>query len=143
MIERAVADFRFELELPLMNVMQKNRGKVAVIGSGSAGLAVAVDLAKIGFDVTVYEALPEAGGILLYGIPSSRLSKKIVRREINNIKSLGVHFVTNCVVGEAVTVDSLFEDGCDAILIGSGTAIVKELDIEGKELECIVQSSYF
>jgi glutamate synthase (NADPH/NADH) small chain len=98
-LERCIADFAFDAELPLDKVMRKTQGKVAVIGSGPAGLTVAGDLAKAGFDVTVYEALAEPGGILLYGIPSFRLPKKVVRREIQTIETLGVRFVTNCVIG--------------------------------------------
>ena len=103
---------------------------------------MAGDLAKQGFDATVFEALPEAGGILLYGIPSFRLSKKVVRREIRNIEALGVRFETNCTVGRDITVDGMFEKGFDAVFIGSGTAIAKELDLPGKELAGVIQSSY-
>lgn len=142
MIERCIADFSFQMQLPLDKVMQKTKGKVAVIGSGPAGLTVAGDLAKLGFDATVFEALPEAGGILLYGIPSFRLSKKVVRREIRNIEALGVRFETNCTVGKDITVDQMFEQGFDAVFIGSGTMIAKELDIPGKDLEGVMQSSY-
>jgi len=142
MLEKTIADFSFEMALPLDKVPQKLRGKVAVIGSGPAGLTVAGDLAKIGFDATVFEALEEPGGILLYGIPSFRLSKKIVRREIHQIEMLGVRFKTNCVVGPDITIDQLFEKGYDAIFIGSGTAIAMELNLPGKELEGIMQSAY-
>lgn len=142
MLERVIADFSFQMQLPLDKVLQKSRGKISVIGSGPAGLTVAGDLAKIGFNVTVYEALPEPGGILLYGIPSFRLSKKVVRREIQSIQDLGVTFLTNMVVGKDITVDKMFAEGADAIFIGSGTAIAKDLDIPGKELENVIQSSY-
>lgn len=142
MLEKTIADFSFEMELPLDKVLQKSRGKVAIIGSGPAGLTVAGDLAKTGFDVTVYESLGEPGGILLYGIPSFRLSKKVVRREVQSIEALGVKFVTNTIVGKNITVDKMFEGGADAIFIGSGTAIAKELELPGKDLENVVQSSY-
>lgn len=142
MLEKTVADFAFEMELPLDKVTQKNRGKVAVIGSGPAGLTVAGDLAKMGFDVSVYEALNEPGGILLYGIPSFRLSKKVVRREIKNIELLGVKFHTGCVIGTDVTIDQLFEEGFDTIFIGTGTAVSKDLNLPGRELTGIIQSSY-
>ena len=142
MLEKTIADFAFEMELPANKVSQKKRGKIAVIGSGPAGLTVAGDLAKIGFDVSVYEALGEPGGILLYGIPSFRLSKKIVKREVKNIEMLGVKFFTDCVIGTDVTVDNLFEQGFDAIFIGTGTAVAKDLDIKGRELTGIIQSSY-
>jgi glutamate synthase (NADPH/NADH) small chain len=140
-LERCIADFAFDAELPLDKVMRKTQGKVAVIGSGPAGLTVAGDLAKAGFGVTVYEALAEPGGILLYGIPSFRLPKKIVRREIQTIETLGVRFVTNCVIGEQMTVDGLLAEH-DAVFIGSGTAIAKELDIPGKDLNGVIQSNY-
>ena len=142
MIEKTVADFKFELELPFFNVLQKTRGRVAIIGSGPAGLTVAGDLAKAGFEVFVFEAQSEPGGVLLYGIPSFRLSKKIVRREIKNIEAVGVKFHTHCVIGQKITVDSLFADGFDAVFIGSGTAIAKELDVPGKDLDGVIQSSY-
>lgn len=143
MIEKTIADFAFDMELPIAKVPQKTRGKVAVIGSGPAGLTVAGDLAKEGFAVTVFEALDEPGGVLLYGIPSFRLSKKVVRREIAMIQGLGVQFQTNCVVGPDITVDQLLEDGYDSVFIGSGTAVSKDLTLPGRELEGIVQSSYF
>ena len=142
MLEKTIADFAFEMVLPLDKIPQKTRGKVAVIGSGPAGLTVAGDLAKIGFDATVYEALEEPGGILLYGIPSFRLSKKIVRREVRSIEMLGVRYETNRVVGPDITIDQLFEDGHDAIFIGSGTAVSKDLDLPGHDLAGVVQSAY-
>lgn len=142
MLERFIADFAFENEIPLDKVPQKTRGKVGVIGSGPAGLTVAGDLAKTGFAATVFEALPEPGGILLYGIPSFRLPKEVVRREISRIETLGVNFQTNCIVGRDITVDKLFEEGYDALFIGSGTAVSKDLELPGRELDGIVQSSY-
>ena len=143
MLERVIADFSFDMAIPLDKVTQKGRGRVAVIGSGPAGLTVAGDLAKEGFEVVVFEALAEAGGILLYGIPSFRLSKKIVRREVKNIEALGVRVQTNCMVGRDITVDGLLDEGFDAVFIGSGTAISKELDLQGKDMDGIIQSSYF
>lgn len=142
MLEKTIADFASEMKLPLTKLPQKGKGKIAVIGSGPAGLTVAGDLAKLGFSPTVFEALDEPGGILLYGIPSFRLSKKVVKREIDAIKSLGVTFVNNCVVGEDITVDDMFSQGFDAIFIGTGTAIARSLELPGKELAGIVQASY-
>lgn len=143
-LEKTIADFAFEMELPLDKVPPKTRGKVAVIGSGPAGLTVAGDLAKQGFDVTVFESQEEPGGVLLYGIPSFRLSKKIVRREIHNIEMLGVKFRTKCVVGVDTTVDMMLEDdGFDAVFIGTGTAIAREINLPGDTLNGIVQSQYF
>lgn len=142
-LERFVADFDAEMNLERRQVPLKTEGKVAVIGSGPAGLTVAGDLAKEGFHVVVYEAEGEPGGVLLYGIPQFRLPKQVVRREVERIASLGVTFITRCLVGVDVTVDQLFEQGFDAIFIGTGTALSKELDLPGKDLQGIVQSSYF
>ncbi len=142
LLERFAADFSFQMRIRQNNITSKTRGKVAVIGSGPAGLTVAGDLAKAGFNVTVYESLPEPGGVLLYGIPAFRLPKEVVRREILQIEAHGVNFVTNRTVGVDFTVDSLFETGYDAVFIGSGTAVAKELDLPNKELNGIIQSSY-
>lgn len=141
-LEQTIADFTFTMELPVEKVPQKNRGKVAVIGSGPAGLTVAGDLSKQGFDVTVYESLNEPGGILLYGIPSFRLSKEIVRREIRLIEAQGVKFQTGHTVGKTITVDEMFSQGFDAVFIGSGTAVAKDLDLPGRDLVGIIQSTY-
>ncbi len=142
-LEQFIADFDSEMSLIKEKIPQKTRGKVAVIGSGPAGLTIAGELAREGFNVVVYEAENEPGGILLYGIPAFRLPKDVVKREIKHIEELGVTFITNCVVGPDITVDQMFEQGFDAIFIGTGTAISKELDIPGKELIGVVQSSYF
>ena len=121
----------------------KTRGNVAVIGSGPAGLTVAGDLAMMGFNVTVYEAEDEPGGVLLYGIPEFRLPKEVVRRETKRISELGVSFICNSIVGRDITIDQMFESGFDAVFIGTGTAISKELNIPGKELTGVIQSHYF
>ncbi len=142
-LERFIADFDAEMEISKEKPLPFNNGKVAVIGSGPAGLTVAGDLAKAGYHVTVFEAQSEPGGILMYGIPEFRLGKEIVRREIKRIESLGVNFVTNIVVGPDITVDELFNQGYDAIFIGTGTALSKTLDIPGKDLVGVVQATYF
>jgi len=142
-LERFVADFDHTMGLINEKIPRKTRGKVAVIGSGPAGLTVAGDLAKDGFNVVVYEALPEPGGILLYGIPDFRLQKDVVRREIKKIESYGVTFMTNMVAGENFTIDTLFENGFDAVFIGTGTNVSNNLDIPGNELCGIELSSYF
>lgn len=141
-LERFIADFDFQMNLRSEKLRAKTRGNVAVLGSGPAGLTVAGDLAKMGFNVTVFEALPEPGGVLLYGIPSFRLPREVVRREIRRIEELGVQFHTGKVAGETFTVDSLFADSYDAVFIGTGTAVSKDLDLPGKELTGIIQSSY-
>ena len=122
---------------------QKTRGKVAIIGSGPAGLTVAGDLARQGFNVTIFESQPEPGGVLMFGIPEYRLPKEVVRKEIKKIEALGVTFITNCVVGKDIDVDRIFEQEYDAVFIGSGTALPKSLNLPGCELKGIVQSSYF
>lgn len=109
-------------------IPQKTRGRVAVIGSGPAGLTVAGDLARKGFAVTIFEGQEEPGGVLMYGIPEYRLPKDVVRKEIAKIQALGVDFKLNCLVGRnGVTVDSIFADGYDAIFMGTGTALPQEL----------------
>lgn len=142
-LERFVADFDSEMKLIKERLPQKTRGKVAVIGSGPAGLTVAGDLAKDGFNVTVYEGQSEPGGVLLYGIPEYRLPRDIVRREVKKIEALGVTFLCNCLVGKNITVDEMFEQGFDGVFIGSGTAVPKTLDIPGFNLHKVIQSSYF
>lgn len=142
-LERFVADFDSEMKLIKEKLPQKTRGKVAVIGSGPAGLSVAGDLAKDGFNVTVYEGQNEAGGVLLYGIPEYRLPRDIVSREVKKIEALGVTFLCNCLVGKNITIDDMFEQGFDAVFIGSGTAVPKTMDVPGADLHKVIQSSYF
>lgn len=141
-LERFIADFDGDYSLIKEKLRQKNRGKVAVIGSGPAGLTVAGDLAKEGFNVVIYEAQEEGGGILLYGIPEYRLPRTVVNREVSKIEALGVSFIYNTVVGRDLTVDDMFLRGFDAIFIGTGTAIPKTLDIKGADLNGVMQSSY-
>lgn len=142
-LERFIADFDTNMDLIREKLPQKTRGKVAVIGSGPAGLTVAGDLARIGFNVTIIEKQEEAGGVLMYGIPEYRLPKDVVRKEIKKIENLGVTFLTNRGVGIDFTVDSIFDQGFDAVFIGSGTAQPKTLDMPGSTLKGIIQSSYF
>lgn len=142
MIERFIADFDFDMNLTKEKVVAKTRGKVAVIGSGPAGLTVAGDLSKEGFNVTVFEAAEEPGGVLLYGIPSFRLPKTVVAREIERIESLGIQFITGKMVGPEFTVDDIFAEGYDAIFIGTGTALGKELNVPGNNLVNVMQSNY-
>ena len=142
-LEQFIADFDAEMNLTRENIPPKTRGNVAVIGSGPAGLTVAGDLAHMGFNVTVYEAESEPGGVLLYGIPEFRLPKDVVRRETKRIAELGVSFINNILVGDDITLDQMFERGFDAIFIGTGTALSKELNIPGKELTGVIQSHYF
>ncbi len=141
-LERFIADFDTEMNLIREKLPQKNRGKVAVIGSGPAGLTVAGDLARQGFNVTIFESQAEAGGVLMYGIPEYRLPKQVVRQEIQKIEALGVNFVLNCVVGKQLTIDDMFAQGYDAIFIGSGTALPKSLDVPGAGLRGVIQATY-
>ena len=141
-LERFIADFDTEMNLIREKLPQKTRGKVAVIGSGPAGLTVAGDLARQGFNVTIFEGQSEAGGVLMYGIPEYRLPKAVVTKEIQKIEALGVNFILICLVGRDITIDQLFQQGYDAIFIGTGTALPKDLNVPGNTLRGIVQSSY-
>ena len=141
-LERFVADFDTEMKLIREKLPQKTRGKVAVIGSGPAGLTVAGDLARQGFNVTIFESQTEPGGVLMYGIPEYRLPKQVVRQEIEKIEALGVTFLLNCVVGKQLNIDDIFAQGYDAIFIGSGTALPKSLDIPGAGLRGVIQATY-
>lgn len=144
-LEQFLADFDTKMNLSRERLPQKTRGKVAVIGSGPAGLTVAGDLARQGFTVTIFEGQSEPGGVLMYGIPEYRLPKKVVRDEIRKIEALGVQFVTNCMVGEnEITVDSLFRAGYDAIFMGTGTGVPQNMDsTPGAKLHGVSQSTYF
>ena len=142
-LESFIADFDTGMELIREDIPQKTRGRVAVIGSGPAGLTVAGTLARQGFKVTIFEGHKEPGGVLLYGIPEYRLPKAVVRQEIEKIQALGVEFKTECMVGRnGITVDSIFEDGYDAIFIGTGTARPKDMDIPGNRLRGVNQALY-
>ncbi len=133
-LERFVADWARENGIKPEGATEKKGKKVAVIGSGPAGLTCAGDLAKMGYDVTIFEALHEAGGVLVYGIPEFRLPKEaVVAKEIENVKSLGVKIETNVVVGKAVTIDELIEEeGFSAVFIGSGAGLPKFMGIPGE-----------
>lgn len=142
-LEMFVADFAHKNDLKPIEPSSKLRGKVAVIGSGPAGLTVAGDLAKMDFDVTIFEAQGEPGGVLLFGIPEFRLQKDVVRREITELKNIGVEIKTNQLAGVDFTVDDLFAQGYDAIFMGTGTSLPRTLDIPGKELSGILTATYF
>lgn len=133
-LERFVADYALEHDIKPVGAEEKNGHKVAVIGSGPAGLTCAGDLAKMGYDVTVFEALHELGGVLVYGIPEFRLPKqKVVAKEIEKVKELGVKFETNVVIGKSTTIDMLIEEeGFEAVFIGSGAGLPKFMGIPGE-----------
>ena len=133
-LERFVADWARENNIKPQGAAEKKGKKVAVIGSGPAGLTCAGDLAKMGYDVTIFEALHEAGGVLVYGIPEFRLPKKtVVAKEIENVKALGVKIETNVVIGKSTTIDELMEEeGFSAVFIGSGAGLPKFMGIPGE-----------
>lgn len=143
-LEKFVGDYLLEHNFEIGKV-EKNNFKVAVIGSGPAGLTTAGDLAKMGYDVTVFEALHKTGGVLTYGIPEFRLPKdKIVQKEIENIKKLGVTFLTNQVVGKTATIDSLLDENkFDAVFIGSGAGLPKFMGIPGENFNGVFSANEF
>ena len=144
-LERFVADWASENGIKPQGAAEKNGKKVAVIGSGPAGLTCAGDLAKMGYDVTIFEALHEAGGVLVYGIPEFRLPKtRVVAKEIENVKSLGVKIETNVVVGKSVTIDELLnEEGFDAVFIGSGAGLPKFMGIPGEQANGVFSANEY
>lgn len=143
-LERFVADYQRSIEgWPLPQVAPPSGYLVAVVGSGPAGLAVAEELTKRGHQVVVYEAWPEPGGLLLYGIPSFKLPKHLVREKIDYLKRLGVRFMTNMRIGEGLTVDDLFEAGFDAVFLGTGANVDAKLKAPGVDLKGIYQATDF
>lgn len=142
-LERFVADFDSDVGLTHEAIPEKNRGKIAVIGSGPAGLTIAGDLSRQGFTVEIFEMESEPGGVLMYGIPEYRLPKEVVRREIKKIENLGVVFHLNTTVGENYTVDDLFSQGFDAIFMGTGTGVPKRLEIPGINHPAVRQAIRF
>ena len=142
-LEMFVADFANRYGLKPIPKSTGERGKVAVIGSGPAGLTVAGDLAKMNFDVTVYEKQSEPGGVLTFGIPDFRLSKEVVRKEIDQLRNIGVKFQCNVLVGPDMTVDDMFAQGYDAIFMGTGTALPRVLEIPGTELHNVLTAEYY
>ncbi len=144
-LERFVADWAKENGVKPQKSEVKTGKKVAVIGSGPSGLTCAGELAKAGVDVTIFEALHEAGGVLVYGIPEFRLPKeRVVKPEIENVKSLGVKIETNVVVGKSVTIDQLFEEeGFDAVFIGSGAGLPKFMGIPGENANGVFSANEY
>lgn len=144
-LERFVADWSKENDINLSDTEPKKNQKVAVIGSGPAGLACAGDLAKKGYDVTIFEAMHEPGGVLTYGIPEFRLPKQaVVQPEIDNIRKLGVKIETNVIVGKTITVDELIEDeGFEAIFIGSGAGLPMFMNIPGENANGVFSANEF
>ena len=142
-LERFVADWHNANSTAAPAVPAKNGHKCAVIGAGPSGLTCAGDLAKMGYEVTVFEALHLAGGVLVYGIPEFRLPKSIVQHEVDNLKALGVTIDTNVVVGRTIEVDELFEQGYEAIFIGSGAGLPRFMNIPGENLKGVYSANEF
>ena len=144
-LERFVGDWALENECKGDVNVAPNGKKVAVVGSGPSGLACASDLAKLGYEVTVFEALHKLGGVLVYGIPEFRLPKeKIVAREIDSLKKLGVKFETDVIVGRTITIDAVMQDeGFEAVFIGSGAGLPRFMRIEGENLNGVVSANEF
>ena len=132
-LERFVADWHMAHSEAAPTCPMRNGHKVAVVGSGPAGLTCAGDLAKMGYDVTVFEALHMAGGVLVYGIPEFRLPKEIVRREVEGLKHIGVKIETNSVIGRVLTIDELKNEyGFEAVFLGTGAGLPKFMGIKGE-----------
>ena len=142
-LERFVADWHNSHSTAAPEIPKQNGHKVAVVGSGPSGLTCAGDLAKLGYKVTVYEALHLAGGVLVYGIPEFRLPKSIVQKEVDTLKALGVDVETNVVIGKTLTVDELFEMGYEAVFIGSGAGLPRFMGIPGESLKGVYSANEF
>ncbi len=142
-LERFVADWHRENSTDLPVKPKANGHRVAIIGAGPAGLTCAGDLAKLGYETTVFEALHRAGGVLVYGIPEFRLPKAIVEHEIQNLKALGVRIETNVVIGRTLTIDELFAQGFEAVFIGSGAGLPNFMHIPGESLKGVYSANEY
>ena len=142
-LERFVADWHNENSKEAPEAPQSNGHRVAIVGSGPSGLTCAGDLAKKGYKVTVYEALHTAGGVLVYGIPEFRLPKKIVAKEVETLKALGVDVEPNVVIGKTLTIDELFEMGFEAVFVGSGAGLPNFMGIPGESLKGVYSANEY
>ncbi len=142
-LERFVADWHNAHSDEIPECAAPNGHKVAIVGSGPSGLTCAGDLAKLGYSVTVFEALHTAGGVLVYGIPEFRLPKSIVKKEVENLKKMGVDVVTNVIIGKTLTVDELFESGYEAVFIGSGAGLPNFMGIPGESYKGVYSANEF
>ena len=142
-LERFVADYAMANDKSEVVKPESNGHKVAVVGAGPAGLTCAGDLARKGYQVTVFEVLHTAGGVLMYGIPEFRLPKAIVQKEIDTLKAMGVEFVLNFVVGRSETIDDLFEDGYEAIVVGSGAGLPSFMRVPGETFHGVYSANEF
>ena len=142
-LERFVADWHMAHNKEEVKVPEQNGHRVAVIGAGPAGLTCAGDLAKRGYEVSVFEALHTAGGVLVYGIPQFRLPKEIVGKEIDNLKAMGVDIETNMVIGRIESIDELFDQGFEAVFIGTGAGLPRFMNIPGENLKGVYSANEF
>ena len=142
-LERFVADYHMTNSKEEVKVPECNGHKVAIVGAGPAGLTCAGDLAKKGYKVTVFEALHLAGGVLVYGIPEFRLPKAIVQKEIDTLKAMGVEVLTNMVIGKIISIDELFEEGYEAIFVGSGAGLPNFMNIPGENLKGVYSANEY
>ena len=142
-LERFVADYHNAHAVEKVVKPKFNGKKVAIVGAGASGLTCAGDLAKRGYEVTIFEALHNAGGVLIYGIPEFRLPKSIVKRETDGLKALGVDIQTNVVIGKTLTIDELFEQGYKAVFIGSGAGLPNFMNIKGESLKGVYSANEF
>lgn len=142
-LERFAADYLLDAGLSRDEEIISNGKKAAIVGGGPAGLSAAADLAKLGYDVTIFEAFHEPGGVLVYGIPEFRLPKELVRKEINNLKELGVKFNTNVIIGKTISIDELFDNGFEAVFIGSGAGLPRFMNIPGENLNGVYSANEY
>lgn len=142
-LERFAADWHMQHSQKKAEKPESNGHKVAVVGAGPSGLTCAGDLAKKGYEVSVFEALHTPGGVLVYGIPEFRLPKKIVKNEIDTLKNLGVNIMTNMVVGKVLSVDELFDDGFEAVFVGSGAGLPRFMNIDGENYNGVYSANEF
>ena len=143
-LERFAADYERESgNISVPELATSNGIKIATVGSGPAGLSFAGDMAKLGYDVTVFEALHEIGGVLKYGIPEFRLPNAIVDVEIENLRSMGVKFINNCIVGKTITIENLKEEGFQGVFVGSGAGLPKFMNIKGENLVGVMSSNEY
>ena len=142
-LERFVADWEQEHGTPNTPEIKANGKNAAVVGAGPAGLTCAGDLAKLGYDVTIFESLHEPGGVLMYGIPEFRLPKDIVKKEVDYVRELGVDIKTSFIIGRTMTIDDLFEDGFQAVFIGSGAGLPMFMNIPGENLNGVYSANEY
>jgi len=142
-LERFVADYHHRNSNQKPNKPESNHHKIAIVGSGPSGLSCAYDLALLGYEVTMFEALHIPGGVLVYGIPEFRLPKEIVRKEIQTLVDLGVHIETNVIIGKTLSIEDLFEDGFEAIFLGTGAGLPKFMNIPGEMLNGVYSANEF